>query len=222
MYEDAGDRDDRLSKGKTLTLPNPPWGVKQPGPVFHYTGTVPERESTRPIAALAAQLSAEMLDTMPEDLRQAAADAYAASQETNAALNMAQAELAAMNGPAPAGLSVDELSARRMRRLGLEDHIAALRSANADANKQAEKALDAARHRIVYYTGRSIHAAARARAHQMREEADRLIEEAGRLDIAALNALSKVNAWVPTEQAAPAVEPPATPAPKRRKLFGGA
>ncbi len=210
--------------GKTLVLPNPPWydPTRPPAPRWRPTSSTPERESTRPIAELTQQLSAEMLATMPIELADAARAAYAASIDAGRRLNKAQRELSELAGPAPAGLTVEQRSERHMRRIGLVSYIEELRQENERLGEQATTALDAARSHVQYYSGRQIHTDARARAHAMRDEASRLEEEAGRLEIATMNALGKVQAWLPTE-APPAVEPtlpqPAPQAPKRRGLF---
>jgi len=223
MYEDAGERDDRLSRGKVLDISRIPWGTKPPSDVNHPIAPVIERESTRPIGELTAQLATAMLDTMPEDLRAAAAAAYQASQEAAKRLNKAQRELSELSGPTPAGMSVEALGERHIRRAALIPFIEDLRRASEQIGEQTTIALVAARDHVTYHSGRQIHTDARAKAHAMREEADRLIEEAGRLEIATLNALGKVNAWLPTEAprvAEPQQEQSAAPAPKRKRLFG--
>jgi hypothetical protein len=112
------------SAGRTLVLPNAPWGVKAPTPVDHYVA--PESPPTdQQVAdrALARDIAAQALATMPPELQQAAYDTYQASQAAARALNEAQRELAQLQAPAPVGMSIDDLGARNVRRVAMATYI---------------------------------------------------------------------------------------------------
>ncbi len=221
---DAFDLDERASRGKTLVLPNPPWGVKPPTPVDHYVAPeAPPTDQQVSDRVLARQIADDMLVTMPPELRAAAAQAYAASQQAGRALNRAQAEYVALEAPAPAGMSVDELGKRRIRKGAMLEYIEDLKRANAAADHACSVALDAARWDAEYESGRAIYLAEQRQIREMREKAQRLLDQADRHQIALSGAMGLIHSWLPTAQAAPVQPaPPAQPAapPKRRKLFG--
>jgi hypothetical protein len=219
---DAFDLDERASAGKTLVLPNPPWGVKPPTPIDHYVAPEsPPSDAQIATRQLARDIADCMLTTMPDELRATATATYQASQEAARALNAAQAEYAQLQATAPAGMSLDELGQRRLRKLSMGDHIEDIRRQQA-ADQACTVALDAARWQTEYETGRAIYLAEQRQIREMREEAQRLLEQADQHQIALGNAMGHIHAWVPTPAPiAPVVEPAQpTVLPKRKRLFG--
>jgi hypothetical protein len=113
----------------------------------------------------------------------------------------------------PAGLSVEERGAWLNRCSDLESYIAELRAASAAASDACTVALEAARRHVQLYSGCPLYDQEQATIRTMREQAERLEEQAAYHQIALSNAIGLVNSWLPTApapvQAAP--EPLATP-----------
>jgi hypothetical protein len=225
---DAFDRDDIASRGKTLTLPDPPWGVKEPSDPDHAITLPTPRASDLDDAQRARDLAGAMLAMLPAAERAAASDAYKASIAAGQALNQAEDELRTLSGPAPTGATVEERGQREVRRLGLLNLIPDLRVQVQVADERATVALDNARTHVLHTSGRARRDWEQARIRALRAESERLDDEAGHAEIAFHNAISIVNAWLPIADATPPVgqvapvEPPAAPVaatkPKRRLL----
>jgi len=217
---DAFERDERASAGRTLVLPNPPVALKQPMPGDHYVAPEsPPSETVLATRALARQIADLMLATMPADLQQAAHDAYVSSQAAGRALNQAHAEYAALDAPPPAGMSVEQLGQRRVRKLGIADHLADLQRQQQAADQACFLALDAARHAAEYATGRTIYTDQQRQIREMREQAAALLEQADRHQIALGDAMGLIHSWLPAASG-PVIPAPAAPIGPRKRLFG--
>ena len=194
-YVDAGDRDDQRSAGKTLRLPNPPWGVKSPRQPIHDTRPIPTNPSDAPIAQYTEKLYTQLLATIPDDLRRAAVEARDAAQRAAAAVREAQAGMEAPipGKDAPVEQTAMAIALRAAHRQRLPGLVEVLQG----ANETYGAALDAVRTEVIYYAGRAIHDDVRRKARQLREEAERLEREAGYREIAISNAIGKMNAWLP-------------------------
>jgi hypothetical protein len=218
---DQFEPDERRSASKTLILPSVPWGSKPPTDPNHYVAPEsPPTDQQVTDRQLARDIADRAIAEIPEDLRQQAYDAYQASQQAGRALNRAHAELAQLSGPAPAGLSVDELGARHVRRGAMVTYIEDLRRQQEAANQACAAILDDLHFQTEHYTGRPILDDVRRTIREMREESARLAAAADHHQIALGNAISAINVYVPTTAPAPVqavVEPPALP--KRKRLF---